>query len=194
MRRSIRSRAKKRAVRWKRSWSRRFSRRAIVLGKFAAVVGVCLVSSVLAIVGLAVPFLSGWKVFDWLAQGGLTLHPAALVVVLIALLPISILFAGALLAVSTFARNQKEAQTYLLTLLPLVMIPALFSMALDSDVGLPVALVPILNAAIIIKQALNGSYNASFIALAFVASAIYAGGALLFATRLFEKESVLIKT
>ena len=169
------------------------SRRDIAIGKFAAVVGVCLVSSVLAIVGLAVPFYSGLKAYDWMAQGGLTLGPFALPIVLLALLPISVLFAGALLAVSTFARNQKEAQTYLVTLMPLVMLPALASMAIDSDVGLSVALIPVLNAAVIIKQALNNNYNTPFIAVAFVSSLLYAAASLLFVTRLFEKESVLIK-
>lgn len=169
------------------------SRRDIAIGKFGAVVGVCLVSSVLAIVGLAVPFYSGLKAYSWLAKGGLTLGPFALPVVLLALIPISVLFAGALLAVSTFARNQKEAQTYLITLMPLVMLPAIASMAIGSDVGLPVAFVPVLNAAVIIKQALNNNYNAPFIAVAFLSSLFYAAASLLFVTRLFDKESVLIK-
>ena len=169
------------------------SRRDIAVGKFTAVVGVCLVSSVLAIVGLAIPFYSGLKAYEWMAKGGLTLGPFALPVVLLALLPISVLFAGALLAVSTFSRNQKEAQTYLVTLMPLVMLPAIASMAIDSDVGLAVAFVPVLNAAVIIKQALNGSYHAPFIAAAFVSSLLYAAASLFFVTRLFEKESVLIK-
>ena len=169
------------------------SRRDIAIGKFTAVVGVCLVSSVLAIAGLSVPFYSGLKAYAWMAKGGLALGPFALPVVLLALLPISVLFAGALLAVSTFSRNQKEAQTYLITLMPLVMLPAIASMAIDSDVGLPVALVPVLNAAVIIKQALNGSYHAPFIAVAFLSSLLYAAASLFFVTRLFEKESVLIK-
>ena len=169
------------------------SRRDIALGKFAAVVGVCLVSSTLAIVGLAIPFYSGLKAYAWMAKGGLALGPFALPVTLLALLPISVLFAGALLAVSTFSRNQKEAQTYLVTLMPLVMLPAIASMAIGSDVGLSVALVPVLNAAVIIKQALNNNYNAPFIAIAFVSSLLYAAASLVFVAKLFDKESVLIK-
>ena len=128
-----------------------------------------------------------------MAKGGLALGPFALPVTLLALLPISVLFAGALLAVSTFSRNQKEAQTYLVTLMPLVMLPAIASMAIGSDVGLSVALVPVLNAAVIIKQALNNNYNAPFIAIAFVSSLLYAAASLVFVAKLFDKESVLIK-
>ncbi|MCX6377956.1 MAG: hypothetical protein NT023_00535, partial [Armatimonadetes bacterium] len=165
-----------------------------VLGKFGAVVLVCIVSSILSIVGLVIPFKSGLQTFDWIAKGGLTLDPMAMVAVIVVLLPLSVLFAGVLLTLSTFAKNQKEAQTYLGTLFPIVMIPAMFSMFMGGKVALTMALVPILNASLIIKQALNGNYNWAFIGLAFVASVAYAGVALAFATRMFQKESVLIKT
>jgi sodium transport system permease protein len=170
------------------------SRRDIVLGKFGAVVAVCLISSVLSIVGFAIPFVSGLTIFAWLSQGGARVSPAAIAAIGIVILPLSVLFAGLLLAVSTWARNQKEAQTYLSTLFPIVLVPALLSTTIGSEVSRVVALAPILNASIIIKQALNGSYDPIFILLAFAASAFYAGLALAFATHLFQKESVLLKT
>ena len=171
------------------------SRRDIVLGKFGAVVIVCLVSSVLSLVGLVIPFVSGLKVFGWLTQGGVQFSPTAMLAVLLVMLPLSVLFAGLLLAVSTFARNQKEAQTYLGSLFPVVLVPAVLGMVLGGDtVSWPLALAPILNLSLIIKQALVGSYDPLFIGLAFAASALYAALALVFATRLFENEGVLIKT
>ncbi len=170
------------------------SRRDIVLGKFAAVVSVCLVSCILSIIGLMIPFKSGIKAFAWLAEGGLNLTPIMVSVILLVLIPLSVLFAGMLLAISTFARNQKEAQTYLGSLFPIVLIPAFFSMFLGAKVSLSIALVPILNGSLIIKQALNGSFNPAFIALAFAASIGYAILALWVATRMFQNESVLIKT
>jgi sodium transport system permease protein len=169
------------------------SRRDVVLGKFGAVVAVCLISSVLSIVGFAIPFVSGLTVFAWLSQGGVRISPSALAAIGIVILPLSVLFAGLLLAVSTWARNQKEAQTYLSTLFPVVLVPALLSTTIGSEVSRAIALVPILNASIIIKQALSGTYDPVFIALAFAASAVYAALALAFATRLFQRESVLLK-
>jgi len=169
------------------------SRRDIVLGKFGAVVGVCLISSMLAIIGFMLPFITHLKVFDFLTQGNIHLQPTAIGVILLVLLPLSVLFAGLLLAVSTFARNQKEAQTYLGSLFPIIAIPSVLSMVIGDNAGMGVALIPILNASIIIKQALNGTYNPTFIIVAFAASAAYAALALLFAMRLFQKESVLIK-
>lgn len=169
------------------------SRRDIVLGKFGAVVAVCLISSLLSIVGMILTFGSGVKAFQWLSKGGLHLSPTAVGVTLLVLLPLSVLFAGLLLAVSTFARNQKEAQTYLAPLFILVLAPAMMSMFLNADVALMIALVPVLNASIIIKQALSGTYDPAFILIAFAASVFYAAVALTFATKLFQRESVLIK-
>ncbi|HZO89525.1 MAG TPA: ABC transporter permease [Chthonomonadaceae bacterium] len=169
------------------------SRRDIVLGKFGAVVGVCLISSLLSVIGFMVPFFSGAKAFEWLSKGGAHLSLPAIGVTLLVLLPLSVLFAGVLLALSTFARNQKEAQTYLGSLFPLVLLPAMLSMFMGADAGLKLALVPILGASIIIKQALSDSYNAAFILIAFAGSVLWASLALFVATRLFQKESVLIK-
>jgi ABC-type branched-subunit amino acid transport system ATPase component len=54
-------------------------------------------------------------------------------------------------------------------------------------------LATILNAALALKQALSNSVNGLFVAVAFLASIAYAGLAVLVATWLFEKESVLLK-
>jgi ABC-type Na+ efflux pump, permease component len=169
------------------------TRRDIVFGKFCAVAGVCLVSSLLSIVGLMIPFFSHLKAFEWLAKGGVHLGPMAVLVTLIMQLPLAILFAGILLALSTFARNQKEAQTYLGPLFIVVLLPSMLSMMIGTEVARTIALVPIMNASLIIKQALSGTFDPTFIAIAFAASVVYAGIALVAATRLFQSETVLLK-
>jgi sodium transport system permease protein len=169
------------------------SRRDVVLGKFMAVVGVCLISSFLSVVGLMIPFFSGLKAFEWLTKGGVSLSPTAIGVILLVQLPLAVLFAGILLAISTFSRNQKEAQTYLAPMFVAVLLPAMMSMLLRGEAALSMALVPVLNATLVLKQALMGIIDPAFIALGFASSILYAALALMFATRLFHKESVLLK-
>ena len=169
------------------------SRRDLVVGKFGAVVAVCMISGILTVMGLAITFMTRIKAFEWMSQGGLKLSPGAMGVILLVMLPLSILFAGILLTVSTFARNQKEAQTYLAPLLMVIFLPAMASMMMTSDAGIGAALVPILNTSIIVKQALNGSYNAAFIGVAVATSILYAAASLVFVARMFQKESVLMK-
>ena len=170
------------------------SRREIVIGKFLAVAGVCLVSSLLSVVGLIIPFYSGIKAFEWLTQGGAVLSGPAIAAIVLVQIPLAVLFAGILMAVSTFARNQKEAQTYQGPLLMAVLLPAMMSTMIGTDAGRALALVPILNATMVLKQALSNSIDPLFLGIAVASSVVYAGLALLFATRLFQKESVLIKS
>ncbi len=101
--------------------------------------------------------------------------------------------AGVLLAISTFARNQKEAQTYLSPVLVVVTVCAMMSMFLKADSSIYYALVPILNAALVLKSALDGTVAPLFVAIASVASFVYAGVALAFSVALFQKEEVLLK-
>jgi len=169
------------------------SRREIVMGKFGAVAGVCIISSVLSVVGMILSFSLHSSIISSLNNGGLHLSGAAIIISLLMMLPLAILFSGVLLSVSTFARNQKEAQTYITPILLIVLMPAMFSVFIRTDVPQAMALVPILGTSIIIKQAFGGVYNAGFILIAFASSLLYGWLAVQFCTRLFEKESVLIK-
>ena len=131
------------------------SRRDVVVGKFAAVVCVCLISAAMTVCGLVIPFVSHLKMYDWLAAGGLKLEPVSVLVIALSIIPMALLFAGVLLGVSTFSRNQKEAQSYLGTLLPLIGLPAMASLFTGSITDVKMAFVPILNASLMIKQALR---------------------------------------
>jgi hypothetical protein len=55
------------------------------------------------------------------------------------------------------------------------------------------AIVPITNAALVLKQALQGIVNPQFIAVACGTSLLYAGAAVLLAAQLFRRESVLTR-
>ena len=97
------------------------------------------------------------------------------------------------MAISTFARSQKEAQTYLGPVITLAVVASMMSLFVKGDTNMGYAMVPILNAALVLKQALQGTVNGAFAALASVASFAYAGVALFFCVTLFQKEEVLLK-
>mgnify|MGYP003349801162 CR=1 FL=1 len=108
-------------------------------------------------------------------------------------MPLAVLFAGVLLAISTYSRNQKEAQTYLGPVMILVIIPSMMSMFVKSDAAISYAVIPVLNATLVLKQALAGSFNGSFLGIAVVASITYASMALALVVKMFQKESILLK-
>ena len=169
------------------------SRRDIALGKFAAVASVALMSSLLSLGGMIWPFYVHLPIFAWMTQSGLSLRPLAVLAVLLVQFPLAIMGAGLLLAISTFARNQKEAQTYLTPVLLLVTVLGMVTMFLKVETPLYWALVPVANAAMVVKQALQGVTNVPFLVGASVASMLYASLAVAFAAHAFQKESVLLK-
>jgi sodium transport system permease protein len=170
------------------------SRRDIAFGKFCSVTATALVSSFLSIVGFLWPFYVKLPMFAWMSQGGLTLTPSAVAAMLLVQLPLAVLGAGVLLIVSTISRNQKEAQTYISPVILIVTVGAMLSILLKSAPPLFWALVPITNAALVLKQALQGNLSVAFVAIACIASLVYAAIAVFIAAQLFQKESVLLKT
>jgi sodium transport system permease protein len=171
------------------------SRFDLALGKFLNIALICLISCLLSVVGLLWPLYTGWGGMSEItkATGGLHLEPFTILVMILVQIPLATLGAGLLLAVSTYARNQKEAQTYLMPVILLVSVAAIMSMLLKSDSSILYALVPVLNAALVLKQALEGIFNPAFFALAMASSFVYALLAVAFAKTLFDRESVLLK-
>ena len=169
------------------------SRRDLVLGKFMAVASVSLVSCLLSLAGFVWPFYVKLPFFSWMTKEGLSLHPISVLAMLLVQIPLAVLGAGILLTISTFARNQKEAQTYLAPILLIVTVLAMTTMFLKAETPLFWTLVPVANAAMVVKQALEGVTNLPFLIGASAASLLYATAAVMFAAHAFQKESILLK-
>lgn len=169
------------------------SRRDLVIGKFSAVVAATLLSSVLSLVGLIARVSMGFSFTGDAADTALKLTPMAIAGMFLVQLPLAVMGAGALMAVSTFARNQKEAQTYLMPLMMGASVGAMMSMFVRAEAPLYWAAAPVLNAALVLKQALAGTIQPAFVGIACIASILYAAVAVFYARSVFEKESVLLK-
>jgi sodium transport system permease protein len=169
------------------------SRRDIAIGKFCTVTATALVNSLLSIVGLFWPFYIKLPVFDWMTKDGLGLGAPAFIALLLVQLPLAVLAAGGLLALSTMARNQKEMQTMLGPVLLVVSVGAMMAMMMRTNAPLFWAVVPITNAGLVLKQALQNTLNPTFVWLACATSVVYAGIAVAFAASLFKRENVLAR-
>jgi sodium transport system permease protein len=169
------------------------TRQSIAIGKFLAVTATALISSTLSLVGMLWPFYVRLPMFAWIATQGLSLRPAATIALLLVQIPLALFGAGLLLALSTYARNQKEMQTFTLPVILLGTVGAMLSLLLKADGPLYWALVPITNSALVLKQALQGIINPQFIAIACGTSLLYAAAAVTLAAQLFRRESVLTR-
>ncbi len=129
-----------------------------------------------------------------LFEKGLGLNFTGVLVILVALVPTTMFFASALIALSSFARNTREAQTYLAQGSILVMLPAMFSQIIgftDFAQSRAVYAIPILNATNVIRNALSGKYDAVGIAMTFGIGTVLALVGMAWSVKLFNRETIL---
>ena len=171
------------------------SRRQIVWGKFLTVAVVCLIAAIFAMLGMLVAFALPTSSRVFMEQASrFSISAQAVGTLLITLLPLAVFYSATLIIISTFARNQKEAQTYLIPLSSLVVLPAVASMFVRTESAIWLSVVPVLNSAIIIKQVLTGIVDIQFVLFSLLVSCAIAAITLQIATRLFERETILLSS
>jgi len=170
------------------------SRHEIILGKLGTIAVVSVCAAFCAIAGLVAALHGGFAIADRLFGARLAISYPAVGAMLLIVVPLSLMTSSMLLVVSTFARNQKEAQAYVFPFMILIMLPAILSSVLGPENTLELSFVPILNTALAMKQVLAGLMNPAFLIIAVVSSAVYAGLAMRLAVWMFERENVLFRT
>jgi sodium transport system permease protein len=171
-------------------------RTLIVLGKFLALATICLLSAMSSLIGLALVAKLHLPGTEEIMKNGLGVSPMAFLITLIVLLPLVSLFASILIAISSFARNPREAQTYLSLCSFVVIMPAMFSQFLgltDASKELWINAIPILNTANSIRTALLGKADAVAVAITVAVSLALALVALRITVHLFNREEVLVR-
>jgi sodium transport system permease protein len=174
-------------------------RSELVLGKFLMVLTASLVTTLLALGSFATTILFVTGATKGFPGGGkkelvFVISGQAVAVVFFMVLPLTVMFAAALLAIALLAKSYKEAQTYISPLMLVVILPAVFSLLPGVELTPKLALVPILNVSLVSKEILSGNYPWGTMGLIFASSCVYAAAALYVAVRTFQNESVLFRT
>jgi sodium transport system permease protein len=176
------------------------SRTHLVLGKFLMVLTASIGTAALSIISMTVSFAMGKKMLQGVANGAadaalqITMTGKAVFSVFIMVLPLAVLFSAALLAIALFAKSFKEAQSYISPLMIVVVLPAVAAVLPGVELNTALALVPVLNASLVSKEIMTGTYHWNYIALIFASSCLYAAVAIAIAVKLFQREDVLFRT
>jgi sodium transport system permease protein len=172
------------------------SRGEFVVGKYLVILTTSLVAALMSLGSLT--FSINYMIKGLPGEIGkmlmLQLDIGTILLVVLVVLPMSGIFAALLLSLSVFARSFKEAQNYSNALTMMIILPAIASMLPGVEMSYKLALIPVLNASLIIKNAVSGTVQWNYVATAFVASIVYAVVLLFFAKKWFERESVLFRT
>lgn len=173
------------------------SRTQVALGKFFALGSICLVSSLTTVVGVFVIGLLRLEITQALFPSGMHVSALAIAGMFGVLVPLVVLFASLLLAVSAYAKNVREAQTYLTLVSFVVLMPAIFSQFIGFTGAQNAAWVrwtPILNSSVSIKEALLNELKLVPFLITVTTSLVIGLILLRIAVKLFSRERILTRT
>lgn len=168
----------------------------IVMGKFLALGALCLVSSLMSLAAMALMGVAKLPGSQMLMKGGFGISPVGFLLILVLLVPLVAFFASILMAISTYAKSTREAQSYIGLASFVVVLPAAFSQLIGlTDVGSSswIHWIPILNTANNIRNVLLGKADFGAIAITSGMSLVLAAIAVYAVLRLFNREEVLTR-
>ena len=165
------------------------NRRDIAVAKFLVVLTLVVAAAFVSLTSL---YLTSLTSFGASMTGGAALPVYAYVVSLALFLPLAATLAAILTAAAARVSDFKSGQVYAF---PALVVPAgLAAVALLPDATLTplVALIPISNLSVALREVLLGTARPGPLLLALVASTVYAGAALTATTRWLSREEVLL--
>ena len=169
-------------------------RSEFIIGKYLVVMLSGMTSALLAMISMTVSFneIIG-RVMPELGDMGIAIRFDTLILMVLVILPLSGIFAGALLSLSVFARSFKEAQSYISVLNMVVIMPAIISFIPGIEMDYTLALIPVANASLLLNEAFMGNIQWGYALVAAISSLFFAGLSLVFAKYWFEREAVLFR-
>jgi sodium transport system permease protein len=170
-------------------------RSEIVLGKYLAVLTICLATALLNLASMGLTF-SQFFLFGELARGvplAFAPTPGSLAVMMLVMVPLAGFFCAVCLGLSAFASTYKEAMLYLSPFLFVAVVGAMAPIlpGLQPSAGLHV--VPVANAAVLLYRVLQGVAAPAEVAINIGVNSLYAFLALWWTAWIFAREDVLLR-
>lgn len=166
------------------------SRTSILMGKYFAVVVAGVIGTLASLIG----FLIASRINPDFVGEGASISGVGIGIISLVCLLLAFAFASIELTISFYARNFKEAQTYLSPITIVLMVPVYLTMFVDGK-AVPEYYfhIPILNTIGVIKEVIVSVYNYKHILITVVWSIIYIIVFLLLTVKMFEKEQVIFR-
>lgn len=171
-------------------------RAAVALGKILALMVVCFIGSLTTLAGVFIAGSIKSPLTENLFPTGLSLGFDAILFSVITLVTLVAFFASMMVSICAYARNIREAQTYLGLLSFIIIMPAIFSQIIGFT-GLEratwVLWTPVLNTALAIKDLILGSATISQLGPVWIVNLVLASYFLWSAIKQFRKEEIVLR-
>jgi sodium transport system permease protein len=167
----------------------------LATGKFLTILTTSVVSTSLAIISMSITMLYGMQAFGKMGgEMAINITPVMILIILLMMIPTACLFSALLMSISIFAKSYKEAQSYVSPLMTVAILPSMVAFLPGVELNMKLALIPVVNTCLCIKESLMGNTNWLYVSIIFVTTFIYAAFAIFVTHRMFEKESVLFRS
>jgi sodium transport system permease protein len=168
-------------------------RNELVLGKYLTVITVAMVNVVVNLfsMGFSMQFLVGSQ---GIASSMTQMPVVGFLILLAAMLPLATLFAALLMSISTFSRNLKEAASYQQPVMMISMLLGMISFIPSVEINNLLALVPVVNIALLFKAVLINEYQLSHLLITVGSTLLLDIGAIWLTVKLFSTEAMLFRT
>jgi len=157
----------------------------VVTGKFLVVVLVSLFTALLnvASIGASVRLIK--------FEEAVNVPIGHLAIILLAIIPLAMLFSATLIAAASFARSFKEAQNYVMPVVITAMVPAIMGALPGSSLSGVSRVVPVENIVLLARELVTrDTVPWTDVVIVLLSTGLYAGGAIAVASRLFGHEAV----
>lgn len=169
-------------------------RSTLVLAKFGVTFTSGLAAGILCVCSIAIFIM--WRGASYTGDMGdiiQSISPLDLAMIGFMLIPLAAIFAALMLSISIYAKNFKEAQSYISPLSFVGMLPAIVAILPGIELTWKTALIPVSNISLAIKELVKGTVDYSMVGVIFLSTAVLAGVCIAFCISWFQKESVLFR-
>jgi sodium transport system permease protein len=168
-------------------------RKEVVIGKYLTIISLGMLNLIVNL------FSISFSLRYMLSQSGLDMSGAemplkAIFILLAAMLPLATLFSAILLSISTFSRNMKEARTYEQPIMMISMIMAMISFLPAIEMSNLMALIPVVNIALLFKAVMINDYQLSHLLITIISTLILDVLAIWATIKLFNTEGILFRS
>jgi len=173
-------------------------RSSLLVGKYLTVTLFSFITVITTMVGVILGYIvnpSSFSMGSSTSITGVSIPPLALFLVIIIAMALGMTFSALQIALSTYAKSFKEAQTYLSFLMIGVMIPGYATMFMQpKEIPVYMFFVPVLNALSALKTVFGYSINYTYLFITLGSSVVYVIISLWLTSSLFKKEKYLFRS
>ncbi len=163
----------------------------LILGKFLVVATLGMITAFLNVASVGATMHFSGLTRSITQQMPIELPLEVLPIILICMVPFSLLFAAILVAVCSFARTFKEAQSYVMPVILGSLIPAMAVTLPTARLSGILLVLPVGNMVLLARELFQGTYTWTQVSFVLISTSFYAAAAVGVAVRLFGQEAVV---